>query len=208
MPVLLELFSGTGSIGRAFRELGWQVISVDNDPKCDATIREDIAKFSAREHNIDHVDCIWSSPPCTNYSNARTRAVATAQDLESSDELVRKTLEIARDLGDPPLFVENPHSGKLRQRGLLDHMHMNVLDYCKYGTPYRKRTSVWTTTEWRPSRPLCTHNCASSVDGRRHLAIAQRGPPGGHFTQQELYRIPAELCDEIAGYCAHALGEG
>ena len=198
--VLLELFSGSGSIGKAFRERGWQVISVDNDPRCDATIREDISAFSARDHNIEHVDCIWSSPPCTNYSVARRSAVTTAEDLESSDELVRKTLEIARDLGNPPLFVENPYTGGLRRRGLLDHLRMNVIDYCKYGTPYRKRTSIWTNTDWTPLRTLCKHNCASTRGGR-HVARAQQGPPGPRFSQRELYRIPAQLCDEIAEYC-------
>ena len=45
MPVLLELFSGTGSVGRAFDALGWDDISVDIDPKANATYTCGIADF-------------------------------------------------------------------------------------------------------------------------------------------------------------------
>ncbi len=202
--VLLELFSGTGSVGRAFSERGWQVISVDIDPKFDPVIQEDIATFSPRDHNIEHVDCIWASPPCTMYSTARTCAGPNrGQMMEHSDALVQKTLEIAAELGNPALFIENPWSGHLKRRGLLDHLSMRVLDYCKYGMPYRKRTAVWTNTSWAPARPLCCYDCpATSASGKSHTARAQRGPPGPRFTQQQLYRIPAELCDEIADYCS------
>ena len=34
----LEFFSGTGSVGRAFRELGWEVTSVDVDSRANPTI--------------------------------------------------------------------------------------------------------------------------------------------------------------------------
>ena len=33
---LLELYSGTGSVGRAFAALGWDVVSVDLDPRANA----------------------------------------------------------------------------------------------------------------------------------------------------------------------------
>ncbi len=193
MPVLLELFSGTGSIGRAFRDIGWDVVSVDNDPRANATFCCDVNRWVIPEDLLEEgVSAIWASPPCTMYSNARSRGTHP-RDLEGADELVRKTLEIAAALGNhTPLFIENPFTGRLKMRGLLDHLNLRVVDYCSYGTPYRKRTAVWTNTEWVPARPPCGH--------QKHLATAQQGPPGPRFEQSELYRIPAELCDEIARY--------
>ena len=190
-------------MGRAFRAKGWEVTSVDCDRAADATIEADIRDLDVSR--LGKIDAIWASPPCTMYS--RARSTGRAADLESSDGLVRKTLEIAAALGDPPMFIENSWTGQLKNRGLLDALKNRIVDYCTYGMPYRKRTAIWTNTAWQPARALCKHNCASSRDGRWHLARAQQGPPGPRFTQRELYRIPAELCDEIAKYCDSQIGE-
>ena len=195
MPKHLELFSGTGSVGWAFEALGWDVISLDIDPKANATYCCDIMDFDWR--SIGPVDVIWSSPSCTKYSVARTQG--PEDDLQSSDALVRKTLEIAEALGNPPLFCENPYTGQLKNRGIIE-LPMQKVDYCVYGFPYRKRTAIWTNTDWVPARRLCKHDCWASV-GRKHFAWAQKGPPGPFFTQSQLYRIPPELCDEIAAFC-------
>ena len=112
--------------------------------------------------------------------------------------LVRKTLRIARELG-CPIFIENPWTGKLKSRGLLDHLHLQKVDYCKYGMPYRKRTAIWTNTGWKPARALCSGDCGHMV-GTKHEARAHQGGPGQSFSQRELYRIPAGLCEELAGF--------
>ena len=196
-PLLLELFSGTGSIGRAFRAQGYDVISVDLDPKAEADITKDILDFEVAELDGRAVDVIWASPPCTWYSKAR--GGTTAEELDASDVLVRKTLLIARELGHCALFVENPWTGQLKNRGLLDHLHLQKVDYCKYGMPYRKRTAIWTNTEWKPARALCKKDCGHMV-GTKHSAQAQQGGPGPSFSQRQLYRIPAALCEEIAAF--------
>ena len=53
MPHLLELFSGTGSVGRAFRERGWQVTSVDLERKFNPTICCDVLELEP-EHVLEY----------------------------------------------------------------------------------------------------------------------------------------------------------
>lgn len=44
--ILLELFSGTGSVRKEAERKGYKVISVDIDPKASPTICTDILKFN------------------------------------------------------------------------------------------------------------------------------------------------------------------
>jgi site-specific DNA-cytosine methylase len=90
---VLELFSGTGSIGKAFRALGWEVISLDIDPKAVATICEDIRIWDYPVLPSGHFDVVWASPVCTHYSRARTKA-QTPRDLVWAESLVLKALEV------------------------------------------------------------------------------------------------------------------
>ncbi len=200
MPHLLELFSGTGSMGRAFRARGWQVTSVDIDPSAFPTICCDIMELELEDVlESGNVDLIWASPPCTHYSCARTNA-RTPRDLEGSDALVRKVLDLADQLFCYYL-IENPYTGLLKTRQVVSQCpHMHVLDYCKYGSPYRKRTAIWTNSPWAPARGLCKYDCEAS-EGRRHTSRAQRCPSSGHrWSLEELYAIPPELCEEVAGW--------
>jgi len=63
--LMLDLFSGLGGASRAFRERGWNVITVELDPKFGPDIVADIAEY---EYSGPTPDLIWASPPCTEFS--------------------------------------------------------------------------------------------------------------------------------------------
>ena len=153
---MLELVCGTGSIGRVFRAKGWSVTSVSLEPKFEPDICCDALDLEPGMLE-PHPDLIWASPPCTHYSFARTTA-KTPRDLEGSDKLVQKVLDLADHFG-VPFFMENP-AGLLINRPVERGVPVRAMDYCKYndGTHTRrarKRTHIWTNTSWEPARRLC-----------------------------------------------------
>ena len=85
----LELFSGTGSIGLAFKEILWDVVSVDIHDRFKPDITADILLWDYTVFPPCHFDVIWSSPPCTEYSCAKTVGI---RDLVAADALVTKVL--------------------------------------------------------------------------------------------------------------------
>ncbi len=118
MPRLLELCSGTGSIGRAFDAIGWDVTSVDVDPKSNASIITDVGSWDYKVFEPGYFDCVWASPPCTHYSRARTTAT-TPRDLEGSDRLVQTVLDIIAFFKPASFFIENPQTGLLKGRDVV-----------------------------------------------------------------------------------------
>ena len=92
---LLELFCGTKSVGQAFESQGFEVVSLDKDPKFEPTICSDILQWDYKEYPPGYFDVIWASPECTQYSIARSKA-KTPSNLEYADRLVQRALEIIR----------------------------------------------------------------------------------------------------------------
>ena len=197
---MLELFSGTGSVGDVAKELGIEVISLDRDMPAD--IQTDIMNWNYQTIPPNTFDFIWASPPCTEYSRAKT--VGT-RDIEGSNKVVQRTLDII-DYFDPKYFIlENPQTGLLKDQEMMRQIPYDDIDYCKYGMPYRKRTRLWNNiniNNWTP-RPLCKKDCGYMNDGgTRHKQTAQRGKKAGDtedrtFRQSDLYRIPRELVGDI-----------
>ena len=186
---LLELFSGTGSVGRAFEALGWEVTSLDLEGE--PTIKCDILDWDHTAFPPGHFQVVWASPVCCEFSKALTRR---PRRLEEGDRLVLRTLELI-DYFKPRFWgLENPQSGLLKTRPYMEGLPFQDVTYCSYGSPYRKRTRIWGTLPFVP-RPQCFKGsrCESFRDGC-HPTRAQRGS----HCQQQLYAIPRELCEEIA----------
>ena len=196
---ILELFVGTSSFGQVADEFEHEVISLDKDMPAD--IQCDILNWDYTVYPSNYFNFIWASPPCTEYSQAKTRGI---RNLELANALVLKTLEIIEYFSPVFYIIENPATGLLKHQPFMLNRNYKDVDYCKYGFSYRKRTRLWNNlVNWEP-RSLCKKDCGS-MDGNKHVDSPQRGPTrtvgglrvGRNKKQTELYRIPADLSFEI-----------
>ena len=177
MIKVLELFSGTGSVGKVCDQLGWESVSVDLLLPADHQV--DIMDFDYKQYPKDTFDIVWGSPPCTNYSKLQdgwigrmrkgeiyTKEIQEKEMLED-DKLVLKTLEIINYFNPEYWFIENPASSRMKDRPFMKNINNYIVDYCMYSDwGYRKRTCIWTNKEdWVGLK--CNGNCGNMV-GKLH----------------------------------------
>ena len=205
-PTLLELFAGTGSVGKVFRR-DFDVTSLELVGNPD--IKVDIMAWDHRALPQNSFDVIWASPPCTMYSRARTTA-KTPRDLEGSDAMVRQTLDILEYFKPKIWMMENPQTGMLKDREVVEGLPFRDVCYCMYGMPYKKPMRIWNNwdTSWIP-RPMCSKQtaCENVTEGRHPISAQRRAGKLGDvaFSQADLYAIPVELVEELHASVQQAL---
>ncbi len=205
-PVLkvLELFSGTATVSRAFREAGHKTITVDLDPSLKSDFCMDVDLLEAGTFlKFGWVpDIVWASPPCNyfsvlnlgkNWNGDRSPKSDNAKAaLRSLDHLVR----LIRDLKPKYYFIENPR-GMMRKMGALNGRKRYTVTYCQYGEPYMKPTDIWTNCKvWKPA-------ASCGYGDSCHVSVPRGSNKGiqGMSNSRVRAKIPRLLAEEIVKAC-------
>jgi hypothetical protein len=172
------------------------VVTVDIDSSFSPSVVADVRQWDVlATFGVGYFDLIWVSPPCTEYSLAKTVGM---RDLHTADSIVKACLDIIAKLQPRAWFIENPRA-LLRTRDFMQSLdaHRHTVTYCCYGFDYRKETDIWTNVNvhLRPTCARCTPCKWLRLLGR-HPRVAQRGPaadgrPG--IRVEEAYKVPPAL---------------
>lgn len=199
---VLELFAGTKSIGKAAKELGYEVFSTDIEEKFNTDYTVDLLEF-----DINKVpwkpDIIWASPPCTSFSIAGVRCHWTKEQEPKTEtaiighKLIEKTLELIDYFKPKYWYMENPR-GMLRKFPVVKDLPIrNTVTYCQYGDQRMKPTDIWTNNElWIP-RPMCKNGQTCHTPSPRGTNTGTTGMRNA----EERSIIPHDLCLEVLKQC-------
>lgn len=183
MIKVLELFSGTRSVGKVCDELGWGSVSVDLI--YEATHKCDIMDFDYKQYPKDTFDIVWASPPCTNFSKLQncflgrmrkgvlyTKEIQEAE-MKEDDKLVLRTLEIIDYFNPEYYFIENPATSKMKDRDYMKDRPFYIVDYCMYSDyGYRKRTRIWTNKKgWDAKKCDGSGDCGNMIDNNHKQVL-------------------------------------
>jgi hypothetical protein len=211
-PLLLELFSGTGSVGKTAKKNGWEVISVDENRKCAPTIVADVCEL--RVEDLPPPTFIWASPPCTTYSLAATwykhrdpkTGTAWTAEAVQADRLLERTLCIIQHFlsSNPDLkfCIENPRA-YMRRMPCMQELQRTSTSYNQYGFPFCKPTDLWSNYPLH-LKPVKFGGIRIGKDDRwRKRLRHEMGVLHPHLvavkgdSASSLGRIPGELVEEV-----------
>lgn len=202
---VLELFSGTGSVGKIAKQLNWEVISLDLK---NADINTDILNWDYKIYPVGNFDIIWASPPCDTFSRLRdtwigrklkkhgdkiiTKEILEKDMLNEGVPILNKTKEIINYFSPTYWFIENPQTSRMKE--FNNDLPFYDIDYCKYSDwGYRKRTRIWTNLK-NFNAKLCKKDCDNFKNGRHNVQI---GVKTYGVNTEGKYRIPPLLIEEL-----------
>ena len=201
---LLELFSGTGSVGKVGKKEGYKVTSVDMNRKAKPTFCTDILKWDYKQFPRGHFDMIWASPPCDTFSHLLVTHIGKpckkkgyegrvwSHDLivERQEQIglpiLNKVKEIIEYFQPKHFFIENPQTGRMKNY-MTEYKHTDVC-YCMYGFDYKKPTRFWHNNNYFTGL-MCDHK-------GKHARVIGTGDKQVQ-TLNERYSIPPQLVEDV-----------
>lgn len=207
--IVLELFAGTRSIGKAFEKHGHKVYSIDWNKKFkNIDLYADINKLSVND--IIKLcggvpDIIWASPDCTTYSIAgishhRIKTLNTLQPkteyAKFCDETNKHLLYLINKLKPKYYFIENPRGG-LRKMDFMQKIPRFTITYCQYGDKRMKPTDIFTNYPNPNFKPMCKNGDKCHESAPRGSTTGTQGIKGS----EKRSIIPDELCEYIVKIC-------
>jgi site-specific DNA-cytosine methylase len=217
MPTILELFSGTQCISNTFRDKGWKAFTIENDPFYEDTTSwvADISKITGSdilERMDERPKVIWASPPCQAFSVASIGYHWTGGEFSYipktdfaifSQELVKHTIEIIKEINPEYFFIENPR-GMLRKQPFMKSLPFrHTVTYCQYGGNNQKATDIWHNHPHSRFKPPCNQ-------GDSCHEASPRGTNQGTMKDRSAKvraMIPRGLCEHIYEISSEKLGE-
>ena len=211
--LVLELFAGTRSIGKAFERKGHKVYSVEWDKNFeDIDWYEDIGKITAQDiiERFGKPDVIWASPDCTSYSvaaishhrrqNPQTKSLDPVTDnAKFCDSVNQHVIELIKELEPTYYFIENPRGG-MRKMSWMQELPRHTTTYCQWGDKRMKPTDIWTNHP-NPKFPCCKNGDPCHEAAPRGSQTGTQGINGA----KNRSRIPDALCNYIVEICEQGL---
>ena len=221
-PRMLELFKGTGSIGKIAEEMGYEVVSLDILAKYKPTIVSDILTWDYTEYEPGYFDVIWSSPECKIFSPLQTthcmKVGKTQADYkkkmkwESMEHLwnaqqengkfVKQVLKIIKYFEPKEWFIENPWNSKMKDLEFMKDLPSYRFDYCRFGYPYQKPTRIWTNKKFENMTCNCKKNPKTGKKHAFNIGISsaqllREGMDKDTTTLDQRYSIPPKLVKHL-----------
>ena len=197
----LDLFCGTGAVGRRLGQLGYEVVSLDINPRTRPTILCDILDWRFSKYPRGYFDVITASVPCQQYSQART---TSERNFEHADAIVKRVLKIIRYFNPGIWWIENPRNGHLKDRPFMQKIPFCDVDYCQFSDwGYKKPTRIWGSEKIAqlPSK-LCNPEKCPNMVFRANGKKGHREVLGGNrmrFSPVQKGRFPTLLVDYLLG---------
>lgn len=186
---LLELFKGTGSVGKVAERLGMFVVSLDLDPNYTPDIETDILDWNYKKFYRDTKwvpDIIWASPPCNTFSPLvyplKERNPKTAEPLSErailGTKILYRTLDIInwyRKINPKLNFaIENPR-GMMRNDPKIKKFVRNTTYYCMYGDKRTKPTDFFSNIDLDLKDGVCRGT--ELIQNKKNLEYRYKIPP-------------------------------